>query len=47
MKRLFRRIVESYFLLLAFGLWGAVCAIAGATYGYIALIAVLKAQGVF
>lgn len=47
MKRLFRMIVDAYWIALAFGIWGGVCAIAGATFGYMTLIAVLKAQGVF
>jgi hypothetical protein len=46
MKAFLRKIVESYFLALAFALWGAVCAIAGATFAYITLIGVLNARGV-
>lgn len=44
--KLFRKIVDSYFLALAFALWGAVCAIAGATWGFAVLIGGLKAQGI-
>lgn len=47
MKDLFRKIVDGYFLSLAFALWGAVCAIAGATYAYVMLVGVLDVKGVF
>lgn len=46
MKTLIRKIVDSYFLLLAFALWGACCAIAGATWGFAVLIGDLAARGV-
>lgn len=46
MKTLIRKIVDSYVLSLAFALWGAVCAIAGATWGFTVLISDLNARGV-
>lgn len=46
MKTLFRKIVGSYVLSLAFALWGGVCIIVGATWAYLVLIGMLNAQGV-